>query len=325
MITPILKRKMDGGGYKQYELQKTVTTVGRSSSCDVVVNDTSLSRLHLRLENRNDRFYLIDNNSSNGTYLNRRKITEALLKDGDSFMTGRIHFDFTQASEHTGDVTQPLSLVDAPQVSSTVSVPVSELPSGSSFEFEAMKKLQMPPSIDDEDTRSGLAQGAKETVPTPRAPVPPRNDAPPAFGPPDATVDMPMSGMIASPARRLIAVILDGGIGVALSLPGIIVGLLGMPTLSMLLTLLGGVAAFLHIVIGWLKYGKTLGKHLMGIQIIEEAVPAQQGLSPKTLIMRVLGGILCAIPFMLLFHAVLVDKEGRGIHDKIAGTRVNAS
>jgi len=325
MTIPVVKRKMDGGGYKQYLLQKNVTTVGRSSTCDIVVNDTSLSRLHLRLENRNDRYFLVDNNSSNGTYLNRRKVTEALLKDGDSFMTGRIHFVFGQESEKAGDKTQPLSLLDAPQVSSTVSVPLEELPSGSGLQLGRQKKEEVPPPpFAPVDFDEPGHQGARETVPIPRAPIPPRSDAP-AFGPPDATVDLPMAGMVASPARRLIAVILDGGVGVALALPGILMGILGNPTLYMLFSLLGALAAFLHLVIGWLKFGKTLGKHLMGIQIIEIAAPDQQGLRPKALVLRIIGSVVCAVPLFLPFLAILADSEGRGIHDKIAGTRVVAS
>jgi uncharacterized RDD family membrane protein YckC len=324
MTIPVLKRKLEEGGYKNYELRNTVTTIGRSSSCDIVVNDTSLSRLHLRLENRADRFFLIDNNSSNGTYLNRRKITEALLKDGDAFMTGRVHFVFSQETEKAGEKTQPLSLIDAPQVSSTVSVPKEELPSGASLEFEAFKKSD--PTFDDDDD----TEAAKETVPTPRSPLspppppPPPVNAPP-FGSPDATVDVPMSGMVASPGRRLLAFILDIGVGIALSIPGVVMGVLGMGVLATLVSLLGSLAGLLHFVIGWLKYGKTIGKHLMGVHIIEIERAGQQGLSPKAVVLRLIGSFLCAIPLFLPFLAILADSEGRGIHDKIAGTRVVAS
>lgn len=42
--------------------------LGRSPSCDLVIDDKMVSRLHLRIEMRRGKFYLVDH-SSNGTYL----------------------------------------------------------------------------------------------------------------------------------------------------------------------------------------------------------------------------------------------------------------
>lgn len=62
--------------------------VGRSPSCDVVVDDKTVSRLHLRIEVRCGKFYLIDH-SSNGTYLLGGDGEEQFLRREETALPGR--------------------------------------------------------------------------------------------------------------------------------------------------------------------------------------------------------------------------------------------
>ena len=67
-----------------------VITIGRSSSNDIVIADTKVSRVHLQLV-QNDRgdFSVVDLNSVNGTYVNGIKINgEAQLQANDSLRIG---------------------------------------------------------------------------------------------------------------------------------------------------------------------------------------------------------------------------------------------
>lgn len=45
-------------------------SVGRSESCDYVIDHALVSRAHAFVEDRQGRYFLVDNNSSNGTYVN---------------------------------------------------------------------------------------------------------------------------------------------------------------------------------------------------------------------------------------------------------------
>lgn len=63
--------------------------VGRSKKADVVLSlDKSISNLHFSLECAGQACHIKDLNSRNGTFLNGRRMTEALLKTGDEIRAG---------------------------------------------------------------------------------------------------------------------------------------------------------------------------------------------------------------------------------------------
>src|SRR5437899_1941774 len=68
--------------------------VVRALEADIRVNDSRASRLHARIDTERDdatsemRYRLVDLDSTNGTILNGKRITQALLRDGDKFEVG---------------------------------------------------------------------------------------------------------------------------------------------------------------------------------------------------------------------------------------------
>lgn len=80
-------------------VRRTRVTIGRSESCDVVVADPSVSRLHAELERRGaEAFVLTDSGSLNKTRVNGKVIAEARpLKPGDVVSFGEIKLRFTLA------------------------------------------------------------------------------------------------------------------------------------------------------------------------------------------------------------------------------------
>ena len=353
----VLKYKVEDGTYKNFELTNAITTLGRSRSNDIVIEDSSLSRLHIRLENRNGRYFVMDNNSSNGTFLNRRKITEAPLKDGDTLITGRVMFFFNQVEDDDDGKTKALPLVEgvdypAPANTIAMNIPGSAFPAAQQVlagdetppnptnspaaAFETLRNQatrDMGPALHAAVPES-LA-GAEKTAPSPVAPPPlPEIAHPPipaAVPTPQVgsrQVELPrmgtqIEGVAASHLSRLLAFILDGGIGVALYIPAVLwVAVIGNNFIGGLLFFLGFLAAIAHVIVGWLKFGKTLGKHLMGIRIVDTNAPERPGLSPKALFLRLLGYCICAFPMYLGFLYIFFNDEALGIQDKIAGTRV---
>jgi predicted component of type VI protein secretion system len=64
-----------------------ITVLGRDASCDVALLETSISRQHCRIERRGDQWFL-KNLSANGTLLNKKRVDEASLANGDEIRLG---------------------------------------------------------------------------------------------------------------------------------------------------------------------------------------------------------------------------------------------
>jgi pSer/pThr/pTyr-binding forkhead associated (FHA) protein len=64
-------------------------TVGRASGCQVALTDPTVSQLHARIFRRDGRLFVEDLGSSNGTYLNRKKVSApTALRRGDRLAFG---------------------------------------------------------------------------------------------------------------------------------------------------------------------------------------------------------------------------------------------
>jgi diguanylate cyclase (GGDEF)-like protein len=70
------------------------TVIGRSSKCDVQVDQESVSRNHARISRQRDNYVIGDLGSTNGTYVNDELIDEVVLRDGDQIKVGRTIFKF---------------------------------------------------------------------------------------------------------------------------------------------------------------------------------------------------------------------------------------
>ena len=336
MTTAVLKLKSSDGTYLNYTLEKEITTIGRSRTNDIVVDDTSISRLHIRVENRNGQYFAIDNNSSNGTYLNRRKISTAPLQDGDMLIAGQVQFYFSQQAIG-GAKTQTLPLMgneeNLPGLGQTVvasayqdtppsAQDIVQPPPPTSAPVPPPVTPPMPPPAASTPPRAPSAPPGPP--PAPSSPMPP----PQSYAPP-ASQNMPYQNMldpelfdVASPFSRLIAYFLDYLFVILTVLPSIVLTFLGQQTLGMILSLLPMIAGLANWIGGWLKYGKTIGKHLMGLRIIEVENPQKQGLAPVTILKRIAGFFICGLTLNLLLLTILFDDEGRGFHDKFSGTKV---
>lgn len=63
--------------------------VGRTGRADVTLGDVEVSRRHARFETHNGVVYVEDLKSSNGTFLNGRRVTEAIeVREGDEIDVG---------------------------------------------------------------------------------------------------------------------------------------------------------------------------------------------------------------------------------------------
>jgi hypothetical protein len=87
-----------GGGRagEHFVPQGERTTIGRSPECDVFLDDVTVSRKHAVLVQRDDAYYIEDQGSLNGTFLNRRRIESGKLENGDELQIGKYKLSFLE-------------------------------------------------------------------------------------------------------------------------------------------------------------------------------------------------------------------------------------
>ena len=76
-------------------IEADVVVIGQDESAvDLVLSDKSVSRLHARIRQRNNRFWLYDEGSEFGTFINhdRLGLSPKPLQDGDIIRIGRLRF-----------------------------------------------------------------------------------------------------------------------------------------------------------------------------------------------------------------------------------------
>lgn len=67
--------------------------VGRATNCDIQLPANSVSRQHAEVQLVGDKLIVRDLNSSNGTFVNRKKVAEAELKTGDELRFDTFSFE----------------------------------------------------------------------------------------------------------------------------------------------------------------------------------------------------------------------------------------
>jgi pSer/pThr/pTyr-binding forkhead associated (FHA) protein len=80
---------------RQFELGDEMT-VGRAAGCQVTLDDTFVSQLHARVFTRDGQILVEDLGSTNGTYLNRRKVAGPMVMSrGDQLQIGSTVMELT--------------------------------------------------------------------------------------------------------------------------------------------------------------------------------------------------------------------------------------
>ena len=74
---------------KSYDLGEELV-IGRAEKCQIVLDDTYVSQMHARFFARGESYMVEDLGSTNGTYLNRRRITSPVeVSRGDQVKIGK--------------------------------------------------------------------------------------------------------------------------------------------------------------------------------------------------------------------------------------------
>lgn len=81
----------------RYVLDATVTRVGRHPDSEIFLDDITVSRRHAEFAGEHGSYRVHDVGSLNGTYVNRERIEEVELNDGDEVQIGKFKLLFLTA------------------------------------------------------------------------------------------------------------------------------------------------------------------------------------------------------------------------------------
>src|SRR5215212_4317176 len=106
-ITLYINVENDNQSLRQFS--QSEITIGRDTNCDLSMIDEALSAHHARITFHHGQWWLEDLHSTNGTFLNREKLTTpAVLISGDEFKCGNTDFGIRIDAEDKLSPTQKL-------------------------------------------------------------------------------------------------------------------------------------------------------------------------------------------------------------------------
>lgn len=88
----VVRRGPNAGS--SYLLDTDVTTAGRHPDSNIFLDDITVSRRHARFVREDEGYRVADIGSLNGTYVNRERVEEAPLRNGDEVQIGRYRLAF---------------------------------------------------------------------------------------------------------------------------------------------------------------------------------------------------------------------------------------
>src|SRR3954453_12073958 len=99
-----------GGEQKRLEFDKPEVTIGRVQGNDIILPKGNVSKRHSRIVLKDGKFIIVDLKSTNGTYVNGRKITSPLVvKGSDKIYIGDFILSIEEWQAGPGDAKEQVT------------------------------------------------------------------------------------------------------------------------------------------------------------------------------------------------------------------------
>lgn len=199
MFSILIQEK--GGEAKRLDFDRPEVTIGRVAGNDIVLPRGNISKRHSRIVYKDNKFIIVDLKSTNGTFVNGRKITAPLVvKGSDKIYVG----DFILTLEEgTGASTSSTSDIEGMGASSSDAprgAPPPPPPKGGRLAGTAPAIRAEPTSMD--INQPGLSDGDDSGAASAATPPPSAEVAPPPPAPPSPAVSRPGLPPLSRPQTR---------------------------------------------------------------------------------------------------------------------------
>jgi pilus assembly protein CpaF len=164
-----------GGAERRESFDRPEITVGRTQGNDLMLPKGNVSKRHAKLALKDSHCIVTDLNSTNGTYVNRRRIAQPTdVRDGDRIYIGdfilRVEVDPSATSDHATPPDQ-VPIPSAP-ARATVSSAERGVPDDTGYSIPAVPRPPRLPSGTREPGQSLPARPPRPQLPRPALPTP---------------------------------------------------------------------------------------------------------------------------------------------------------
>lgn len=127
--------------------------LGRSQNCDIIIPGTHVSRQHAELYFQSGKLHVKDLGSSNGTFVNRKKIDDSVVNPGDEVRFDTLVFQVeapgataAAADDDAGDATQFRSAINVAPAAAKPAQPARPRPAAPAAAAPVAAPIQSPAS-----------------------------------------------------------------------------------------------------------------------------------------------------------------------------------
>lgn len=178
---------------QEFELTRGEVVIGRSDDVDVTLDNQTVSRRHAVIARTTQGFVLTDSGSANGTWVNKRRVTDVVLRHGDVISFGTVAAIFDEPPDPNAtlmvDIAGLLDDVEPPRVVGSAPSAVTRGDVGRVTDRQtAQGSPAAPPAARRESGPKPSPELVSRPAPAP-SPEPSRAEAPPraaAAAPPPA-------------------------------------------------------------------------------------------------------------------------------------------
>lgn len=192
------------GVQRTMSFQQQELTIGRLENNDLVLPKTNVSKHHARVQAKDGRFVVADLQSTNGTYVNGRRISGPVaLRKGDKVYIGDFILGLSDGESQQGPPSADATVGVAPLTDADLER--MGLP-GVGADDGPTRSFPVPHSEPPATMRPPAGEGATTIAPPPSSPsIPPHggalNSVPPATGPINTIPAPPRTGFPSRPPR----------------------------------------------------------------------------------------------------------------------------
>lgn len=137
-----LEVMIGNGDPRIYPVKSSRIVIGSAETCDIVLPSNGISRKHLIVASENDQYYVIDQGSTNGSYLNEERLVPGRRVEFTSFFPVRLGEDVLISLISDDDDINSFSEISKPDISLPKAQPRSDQDTTSVISLKQLKEVK---------------------------------------------------------------------------------------------------------------------------------------------------------------------------------------